>query len=540
MLRVFLVEDELIIRETLRDTVPWGQYGYTVVGEAGDGELALPLIRQSKPDVLITDIKMPFMDGLALSKLVLADFPKMKVIILSGYDEFEYARQAIEIGVEQYLLKPITKNNLLDVLKNIREKIESEKVQNNYLAQFHIEAQEYEQYARRHFFERVVAGQLSVHQIYEAAAKLDLDLHAECYTIAFFSTPPEYTSVTEGYSEQGARIHDALLEHFLKFPEYILLRWNLTTYAVMIKGETACFQDYIQRCIDTVRSQYEACVPTLNWHVAVGTPTRRLSTLSACFEEVYRLWSYRLIVPAQHILMADTVDFLTGTGNDSNLDHLDASKVNPAILLGVMRSGSIEEIPSFVNQYIHSIADALESKPFCQYLMLSIRFTATEFVSSFGASLDEFLVKLECLDLVGQNITESELKRYMQEILMAVVDLRDNTSSSQYHGLLSQAVRFIDEFYTAEDLSLNRVAKQIKISPNYLSAVFSQEMGCTITEYITNKRMEKARDLLRNTNKRSGEVAFEVGYRDSHYFSFIFKKTQGCTPRDYRSGRVQV
>ena len=112
MLRAFLVEDESIIRETLRDTVPWGQYGYVLAGEAGDGEMALPLIRQLKPDILITDIRMPFMDGLALSKLVSQEFPDMKIIIISGHDDFEYAQQAIHIGVERYLLKPITKKAL--------------------------------------------------------------------------------------------------------------------------------------------------------------------------------------------------------------------------------------------------------------------------------------------------------------------------------------------------------------------------------------------------------------------------------------------
>ena len=191
MLRVFLVEDETIIRETLRDTVPWAQCGYTFVGEAGDGEMALPLIRQTKPDVLITDIRMPFMDGLALSKLVLQEFPQMKVIILSGYDDFEYAQQAIGLGVERYLLKPITKSTLMTVLEEVREKIRGERAQQNYLAQFHQEAQDYEQYARRRFFERIVAGQLSVQQIYEQAEKLDLDLRAQCYNIALVSAMPE-------------------------------------------------------------------------------------------------------------------------------------------------------------------------------------------------------------------------------------------------------------------------------------------------------------------------------------------------------------
>ena len=103
-LRVFLAEDESIIRETLRDTVPWAQYGCVFAGEAGDGEMALPLIRQAKPDVLITDIRMPFIDGLALSELVSREFPEMKIVIISGYNDFEYSRKAISIGVDRYLI----------------------------------------------------------------------------------------------------------------------------------------------------------------------------------------------------------------------------------------------------------------------------------------------------------------------------------------------------------------------------------------------------------------------------------------------------
>ncbi|WP_312614017.1 response regulator [Oscillibacter sp.] len=537
MLRVFLVEDESIIRETLRDTVPWGQYGYTFAGEAGDGELALPMIRQTKPDVLITDIRMPFMDGLALSKLVLSELPKTKVIIISGYDDFEYAHQAIDIGVEQFLLKPVTKSKLLEVLEHIREKIESERVQGGYLTQFHVEAQEYEQYARRRFFEQVVAGQLSIQQIYEQADRLDLDLRAQCYTIAFFSILPEKPGEAEHYSEPGAQIRDALLEHFLKYPEYILLRWNLTTYAVLLKGDAARMPDYIRRCIDTVQGRYTSGPSEMSWYVAVGTPTQRLSMLPSCFEEVSRLWAYRHIVPERHVLTTDTVDFFVGTGGDGNLMRLDAAKANPSILLGVMRSAGVEEIPNFVDEYLGGMAEALESKPFCQYLMLSARFTAAEYAQALGCDQETFLESLGCLEQVGRNVTVEELKEYLSEVLIAAADLRDKTSNRQYHGLLQQAVRYLDQHYMENELSLNRVAQQVNISPNYLSAVFSQEMGCTLTEYLTEKRMEKARELLRSTTKRSGEIAFEVGYKDAHYFSFLFKKSQGCTPRDYRAGR---
>ncbi len=341
MLRVFLVEDESIIRETLRDTVPWTQYGYTFVGEAGDGELALPLIRQTKPDLLITDIRMPFMDGLALSKMVLREFPQMKVIIISGYDDFEYAQQAIGLGVERYLLKPVTKSNLLSVLEEVKTKIESERAQQNYRLQFQQEAQEYEQYARRRFFEHITAGHLPLPQIYERAQKLDLDLRAQAFTILLlpavpekhgtteaYSEPgarirftilllpavPEKHGTTEAYSEPGARIRDGMVAHFLKYPEYILFRWNFYTYAVLIKGDIDQIEKYVERCISTVQELYETHSPELNWYVAVGTTTQRLSALPACFEEVSRLWAYRHILPSQHILRSDTVSFLTGTG----------------------------------------------------------------------------------------------------------------------------------------------------------------------------------------------------------------------------------
>ena len=537
MLRVFLVEDETIIRETLRDTVPWTQCGYTFVGEAGDGEMALPLIQQTKPDVLITDIRMPFMDGLALSKLVLQEFPQMKVIILSGYDDFEYAQKAIGLGVERYLLKPITKSTLMTVLEEVREKIRGERAQQNYLAQFHQEAQDYEQYARRRFFERIVAGQLSVQQIYEQAEKLDLDLRAQAYDIVLVSAMPESGTVAESYSEPGARIRDGLVAHLLKHPEYILFRWNLTSYAVLLLDNQGNMERIVRRCVDKVRELYETYGPELNWYVAVGTPTRRLSTLPGCFEEVSRLWAYRHILPEQHILSADTVRVLTGTGSDHDLSGLDMTKVNPAVLTGVLQSASAQEVSSFVDEYIHSLLDALESKPFCQYLMLSARFTATQFVEGLGVGQKEYLSALNCLNMVGQQVGADDLKRYLSDILLRAIELRDNVAGSQYKGQLKQAVGYIDANFQCEDISLNRVAKEVNISPNYLSAVFSQEMGTTFVEYLTAKRMEKARELLRTSDLRSGEIALAVGYKDSHYFSFLFKKTQGCTPRDYRSGK---
>ena len=129
MIKVFLVEDEIIIRNGIKNSINWEMHGYDFVGEASDGELALPMILEKKPDILITDIKMPFMDGLELSRLVKREFPKIKIIILSGYDEFEYAKEAINIGVTEYLLKPMSGAQLLEAVHKVGQTILEEKEQ---------------------------------------------------------------------------------------------------------------------------------------------------------------------------------------------------------------------------------------------------------------------------------------------------------------------------------------------------------------------------------------------------------------------------
>lgn len=222
MLRVFLVEDESVIRDGLRNKIPWEQYGFQFVGDAADGEMALPLIRKLKPDVLITDIKMPFMDGLSLSEIVKEEFPRTRIIIISGYDDFEYARQAIVVGVDQYLLKPITRAALRNVLMDLKEKIGQEVEQKDYQTQFQDEMQEFERFPLRRFFEKVLDGKLSVKEIYEEAAKLSLPITASCYDLMIFSLFEKENQPSREHRDRFMRKQDEIFHYFLRHPQFIL------------------------------------------------------------------------------------------------------------------------------------------------------------------------------------------------------------------------------------------------------------------------------------------------------------------------------
>ena len=528
-IKVFLVEDESIVREGLRDMIPWEQHGFVFAGEASDGEIALPQLRRIRPDILITDIKMPFMDGLTLGRLINRELPDTRIIILSGYDDFEYAQQAIELQVDQYLLKPITKANMIQALEQTRKKIEEERDQKEYLQKFTREAREYEDYSRRSFFEKLVSGALSVKEIYELAGELEIDLDADCYNIVLFSIhAPE--SMT-GYSEVLSQTEERLLQYFLRMPDLLLFRGSLLSHAVLIKGSPDEVRELTRQCVEAIRQHCGSRELQMDWYVAVGTPVSRLSGLHQCYADAGHALAFRHLMPREHIL---TTDFLrqNKTENES-YSAIDSGKLDPTVMIGFVEKGLVEEIDDFLSEFFKNLGEARDSMMFRHYLILSTRITALAAIRNLGIDENELVKKLPPAEI---DLSGEELKAYCSDVLYAAIRLRDEETQKRSGGLVDSALQYIDQHYTEESISLNSVAKAINVSTNYLSAIFSQTVGQSFVEYLTQKRMTRAKQFLRQSNRRTGEIAAEVGYKDPRYFSFVFKKTQGCTPREYRAG----
>ena len=532
--KVFLVEDETVIREGLRDRIPWDQFGYRFVGEAADGEMALPLIRKTKPDVLITDIKMPFMDGVSLSKIVSKEFPRMKIIIISGYDDFEYARQAIKAGVDQYLLKPITRTTLRGVLLEMKEKIEQGMEQKDYQAQYQDEVQEFEQFSLRRFFEKILEGKLSVKEIYEEAAAQSLQLTASCYNLLLFSIYEKAEVSSRESRERLIRKQEEVFHYFLRHPQYILFRFNVSCYGVLIKSEQFQMEELTENSLAHFK---EVCAPEedhLEWYVAVGTEVERLSMLPQCYKDANHYFAYRFIKPGLHVLSETTLsDCLAGQG-EKNIGTVDFMQMDPEIIRDFLSRGEDKEIHDFVESYLYNIQNALKSRMFRSYVILNIRFAVVAFLESIGADQAEYLEEIEhAVQMIRSE--DSEIFEYFAGMLETAMGIRDRINSCQGGKMLKKALDYIDDHYDCDTLSLNLVAENIGMSASYLSAIFSQNMQKTFVEYVTEKRIEKAKKLLKQTDKNSGEIAKEVGYKDSHYFSFVFKKLQGCSPREYRA-----
>ena len=538
MLKVFLVEDEIVVRESLRDNFPWGDYGYEFTGEAGDGEMALPEIRKIKPDVIITDIRMPFMDGLSLCHILKQEMPQIHIIIMSGFDDFEYARRAITEGVDRYLSKPVTRKDMKEALEELRQKIETDREQQSFIDQYQLESREYEQFQRRKFLESVFGGKLSVEKIYEEAGRLNLDVSASCCNLILYCVSGCEQNGTGEETSEIKNTEADLAGYFLRFKEYILSRWNMNAYCVIVRGDRDTVIDYTRRGVDKVTEICGSLGKDSCWYVTAGTPVERFSQLRECFDGANHAFSRRYWRPEEHVLEQILSEPDTADKERDTLQNLDAASVDPAILERFLSSGQMNEVEGFTDSFLESLGDVLKSKLFRNYLMLSVRFAAMQSAASSGVPNEQFMEGLP--EIAGKlELETGEMKEYTETLLKAAISVRDKKTNIQGNQVLKDAIKYIEEHYTDEQISLNSVASSVGVSGSYLSSLFSREMNQTLVEYVTGKKMEKARQLLREEQVHTAEAAAAVGYRDPHYFSFVFRRTQGCTPREYRNDNAK-
>ena len=547
MLKIFLAEDEVVVRETIKRMIPWEELGFELVGEAADGEMALPLLLRQQPDLLITDIKMPFMDGLTLARLAKKEIPGLKVVILSGYDDFNYAKQAIGIGVEDYLLKPITKNALIERLSEIRSRYEHEKTQKEYYEKFQREMQAYEKNSSRDFFEALVGDSMDMMEVYKRAEKLGLDIVAEAYNVLIFTMncDEDFSGQRDEYSSWEAESLELLENFFAGHSSAMLFRSNIFSYGVLLKGQRETIEENTRACVDEIRKILSRQDGRREWFLAVGQSVERLSQIQKSYHTASRAFSQRYLYD-ENILYYDEMETMEHPGGQAEtednayLQKVDVNALNPAILQKFLSNGLQEETENFVKDYFYAIGqEPMESLVFRNYVILNVRFSVISFIKGLGCDTNEMesADTEEVLAESGKNM-ESAIA-YAKKMISQAIEIRDQNSGNKNRSILKTAVDFIDSHYMDEEISLNTVANVANVSSNHFSALFSQNMGQTFIEYLTTLRMNKAKELLRCTGMRSSEIAGEIGYKDAHYFSYLFKKTQGMTPSDYRKAREE-
>lgn len=534
-IKVFLVEDEIVVREGIKKNINWQQEGFEFAGEASDGELAYPLIQNTKPDILITDIKMPFMDGLELSRLVKKELPDIKILVLSGYNEFEYAKEAINIGITEYLVKPISGAKLLEAVKKVAKTIEEERQQRQFLLAYQKEQAESEQLARQRMFGNLVSGKYPVSTLLGEGREIGMDLAATQYNLLLFQV---FTGKeAQNYSDELNQFTAGMEELVQDTQRVIMIDRGVEGFAFLIKGwEDDPIEEFLPGFLEKLEEAVKA-YPQMEYFGGLGVVVERLSELKTCFEKASHAYAYRYLWDRNQIVAGEAKEEPRMVDEELNLGALNVKNLERNAVERFLATGLKAEAADFVEEYFHSLGEQnIQSMLFRQYITMDAYITAASAVEKLG--YDSSVMVEECGDFKSMAdvfTTTEQTISYLKHVLETAIGLRDAVSQKKYAQLLEDAKEYIRQNFQNEEISLNTVAASVNLSPNHFSTIFSQEIGQTFVEYLTFVRMEKAKELLRNSTMKTSDIAFEVGYRDAHYFSYLFKKTQECTPREYRS-----
>lgn len=534
MYKVFLVEDEIVVREGIRDNINWDAINFTLVGEASDGEIALPQIQEIKPDILLTDIKMPFMDGLKLSRIVKKIMPWIKIIILSGHDEFNFAKEAISIGVTEYLLKPLGSSDLVKALNEVAAQIESEKKEQERIEKLKNQLESNSELLRERFLNSLSLGLVQPAEAFEKCDMFNINIIAKYYVVEIIELAAEDKVVSNRRYPGFLKVESIISSIVDNDSDILRFNRSIEETVLIFKGESAlALEESAYSFAQSIKYEVERNTDYL-LTIGIGSVRERIQGICESFYDADTARNYKYIFGKNKIIgikdinnSVEKKDLIFGFG-----------KVN---INDFLRSGLKSNIDEYLSDYIQHLGEPnLKSFIFGSYAFIEIVMACSKFVEELGGDINKLLPELSKVENILVKLDSiNSFKEYAERILIEVFEFRDSMVDGKYGSTLSKVKEYIGANYADHEISLNSVAAYANMSPSHFSTIFSQETGGTFIEYLIGTRIKKAKELLKTTNCRASEIAYAVGYNDPHYFSYIFKKYTGLTPKEYRNKGLQ-
>ncbi len=511
MCRVLIVDDERIIREGIATVIPWEKYGYTLAGTAGNGEEAYELIKKEAIDIVISDIKMPGMDGLQLIAKVKEEQPEIEFIVLSGYSEFEFARTAMQYGVKYYLLKPCNEEEILAVLEELRNAIEQRRRNSAYLEKVKQDLERIKPQLKAQFLKEFVTNQFS------------------------FAQEWEYYRDLLGLKETGpVRLLLCRVEGRFEF-EYL---FALKQTAEEILGEGLVFlsttigEELLLLIKDLAMEELLALVETVketfcnnygrDMTVAISE-SGEWKTTPLLYREAREYLKHRFYLGEGSIITEKDISF--GQMKETNL-IFDFEQFGYLV-----KSGNTEEVQARMEEFFRQLEATTReisgAKIHCLDLFSTIiRHSAEEVMNDYLKRIVDF----------EEFTTLEQIHRFIAEIALEITAANYAENAQRYSRQVQKVVTLVEENLANENLSLKWLAQEmLYMNVDYLGKLFKKEMNERFSDYLIRLRIEKAKEMLENSDSKVFEIAKAVGFGDNaQYFSQVFKKQTGYTPSDYK------
>ena len=527
MFKLFIVDDEIDLIEGIKTLIPWRNYDIEICGEANNGLAAFELIKDLKPDILIADIRMPKMNGLELLRNLKTENINIKSIILSGYSDFDYAKQAINLNIIEYLLKPCKPEEIIKVVLKAKKLLEDEHKNTSILKDYEISYNESISQKRKEFLKELCIG--------KNVNFIGVDLKAYSYDI---ETPigKSFLAITFSIDNKNK---------ILEYNNIVAINCNIVscTSTLLTKEVVGYFQNnndttfilridkayynskhFLENIIkikDKIKTLFETTLT-----VGVGSIVTDIKAIS----ESYKDSSAAL-----------EAKFFLGNDRVINLSNIHAYEemtgfypINEEIdVLNCLDTGNKILMHQKLENFYKKLCDGkLPSKGFLQKISISFCSRLYKFCIDKNINVSQiFDSNLTTFDKIEECETMIELKEYVNSILNNI--LKKMSEVDKKSTFTKMAVQYIMKNYY-KDISLEIVSKELYITPGYLSLLFKQEMGINFIDFIAGYRIEKAKELLKNSILKNYQVSNMTGFKDEKYFSQIFKRYVGLTPSQYR------
>lgn len=533
MYKVLLVDDEDLIREAISKKLNWESMGYTLEGLCKNGKEAIEFIDKNPIDLLITDICMPYVDGLELSKYVYEEHPDVKIIILSGYNDFDYAKNAMKYRVLEYILKPVTFSELSEILINLKENFKEEEVKQASMDKLKDEYKKNIPILRVRYLNQLVQGQQKESEEEELRKRLkafDINIYGNYYKVAVVEEEAEeFISNNNGLkADLPAFIIYNIIEEIVRTKNIGLTFQNLYNKTVIIfiganKGELDHrIEETFEEAKNILKGYYE-----INIAFGLGKVVENLCNLKISYQGGESVLEYRFLFGSDVLL--DIRNFSKGK-QDNEVDF--SASISKLVL--AIKINAESDIKNFLGEIMDKLREERMSRNRIYIYVQNIIVAIGNLMENAGLGDDS---EIKGQEHIMHELYEEKTLQDLEKKLYKLCSRTGRILAEQRNSFSTRqavlALDYIDKNYSREDLSLQIICSDLAISPSYFSSIFKSYTGETFIEALTKKRIGKAKDLLGNTTLKNYEIAEKVGFSDPHYFAITFKKITGMTPKEY-------
>ena len=525
--KVILVDDEAEVIDMIEKKIHWNDLGFEVAGSATNGVKALELVEKLQPDVVLTDIKMPYMDGLELSRRLNREYPNIYIMLCTGFDEFEYAKEAVHLEIKEYMLKPVNATELSESLTNLKHTLDREREEKLNVKKLNDYFQEVLPKLQSNFFISLIEGRVEKHDYERFLQAYQVDMKGPLFGCVIFHTSENH--VPEG---MNPLLLSMSVEREIK--QRLMGQWNCREFIYM--GNTLLILELDAE--DKITQITDACDRFCRWAyrimgavvtAGIGTVCDSLYEISLSYERAREAVSYRVLYGTKRAINIGEIV------PKEQIKPVQSEESRMQTLFRAIRIGDSAEIERAAHGEMEKLHKNTETMS--QYNLATMEIVSGFFKFCTDNSLDFNKISGNMQNIYEKvsQMDESSLTAWIVQMSEMISEKLKCARNSSARRLIVEAQNIVQERYMEADISLDEVCAVLGVSNSYFSSVFKKEAGKSFISYLTDYRMDIAAEMILNTDEKSYTIAEKVGYLDANYFSYVFKKKFGVSPSKYRA-----